>query len=181
MGGSLPWEITTLACLVAKDNVVVGIWWLKGKIPHAITEIHHYCLSLKHTACEALTSRISGRRHNQLPVCSMKDVRSWSHVPTLKTDRNYAKNFWETVLKQRQEGQGEEENKQHERQLQSFQRYTQYLLCTRKLTWIEKIGNSAAQVGTASKMSFDYKFNHTSMSEKFTLVLTFWLNFEYFF
>ena len=113
MGGSLPWYVTTLAKLIsgqrhcgwvttlpslmAKDIVIVEVWSLKGKIPHALAYIRHYRLSLKHTTCKALTHGISGLRHNRLPVCSMKDVRSWSHVLTWKTDGNYTKNFCQSV------------------------------------------------------------------------------------
>ena len=46
--------------------------WLKGKIPHVLADIRHYCLSLKHKACHDHIYKISGRKHNNLPVCPRK-------------------------------------------------------------------------------------------------------------
>ena len=37
-------------------------------IPHALGEIHHYCLSPKHMKCHIHTLEISGDRHNSLPL-----------------------------------------------------------------------------------------------------------------
>ena len=34
-------------------------------------------LSLKHVPCHAHTHETSGRRHNNQPLCPMKDSRSW--------------------------------------------------------------------------------------------------------
>ena len=59
----------------------------------------HYCLSLKHMACYAHAHEISGRRHNSLPVCPMKDSRPWSHICTRAADGTYLKNVCQSVQK----------------------------------------------------------------------------------
>ena len=46
----------------------------------------HYCFSLKHKTCHGDTYEISERRHINLPVCLMKDARSWSYISTRTTD-----------------------------------------------------------------------------------------------
>ena len=92
MGGSPSWYFTTLPSWVAIGIVVMEIQcllWLKGEIPHALAQIRHYCLSLKHIACHASTCEISGHRHYNLPVCPMKDSRSWSRISTRTTDGTY--------------------------------------------------------------------------------------------
>ena len=42
--------------------------------------------SLKHIASHVHTNEISGRRQNNLPVCRMKDSRSWSLMSKRATD-----------------------------------------------------------------------------------------------
>ena len=49
------------------------------------------------------THKISGTRHNDLPVSSMKDSRSWSHMSTRTAEGTYLKNFCRSVQKQRLE------------------------------------------------------------------------------
>ena len=44
-------------------------------------------------ACDAHTHEISGRGHNDLPVCPMKDFRPWSHMFTRTTDGKYFENL----------------------------------------------------------------------------------------
>ena len=48
-------------------------------------------------ACDAHTHEISGRGHNDLPVCPMKDFRPWSHMFTRTTDETYLKTFCQSV------------------------------------------------------------------------------------
>lgn len=43
--------------------------------------------SLKHMVYDALSHKISVRRHISLPVCPMKDFEYWSHM-SKTTDRN---------------------------------------------------------------------------------------------
>ena len=105
MGRSPSKQITILQSLAVIGIVVVKIclFWLKGKIPYALALIRHYCLSLEHMACNANTRQISGRGHNNIPVCPMKDSRSWSDMSTRAIDGTYLKNFCQTVKKQCQE------------------------------------------------------------------------------
>ena len=42
-------------------------------------------------------TRNSRRRRNNLPVCPMKDSRSWSHMSTRIADGTYCKNFFQSV------------------------------------------------------------------------------------
>ena len=77
--------IITLPSLVAVGTVVVEIWcllWLRCNIPHSLTQIRHYCLSLKPMTCHSHTYEILRRGHNFLSLRPMKDSRSWSHVST---------------------------------------------------------------------------------------------------
>ena len=77
--------IITLPSLVAVGTVVVEIWcllWLRCNIPHSLTQIRHYSLSLKPMTCHSHTYEILRRGHNFLSLCPMKDSRSWSHVST---------------------------------------------------------------------------------------------------
>ena len=92
MGGSPSWYFTTLPSWVAIGIVVMEIQcllWLKGEIPHALPQIRHYCLSLKHIACHASTCEISGHRHYNVLVCPMKDSRSCSRMSARRTDGTY--------------------------------------------------------------------------------------------
>ena len=41
--------------------------------------------------CHAHKHKISGRRQNNLRVCSINDSRSWSHMSTRTTDGTYLK------------------------------------------------------------------------------------------
>ena len=62
------------------------------------------------------------------PVCPMMDSRSWSYMSTRTTNRNYLKNFCQSVQKKRREGKGKEKKeKKLEWQLQSFLRLQSYL------------------------------------------------------
>ena len=49
--------------------------------------------SPKHMACHAHAHETSRRRHKNLPVCPLKDIRFWSHMSRRTTDRNYFKTF----------------------------------------------------------------------------------------
>ena len=49
--------------------------------------------SPKHMACHAHAHETSRRRHKNLPVCPLKDIRFWSHMSRRTTDRNYFKPF----------------------------------------------------------------------------------------
>ena len=51
----------------------------------------------------AHTYKNSGCRHNNLPICPMKDSESQSHMPTRTTDGTYLKNFCQSIQKQHQE------------------------------------------------------------------------------
>ena len=48
-------------------------------------------------ACDAHTYEISGRGHNDLLMCPMKDSRPWSHMSTRTTDGTYLKTFCQSV------------------------------------------------------------------------------------
>ena len=37
-------------------------------------------ISKAHMACQSHSHEISGQRHNNLPVCPIKDSRFWSHM-----------------------------------------------------------------------------------------------------
>ena len=64
--------------------------------------------SPKHIACHAHAHETSRRRHKNLPVCPLKDIRFWSYMSRRTTDRNYFKNFCQSVQKQQREGKREE-------------------------------------------------------------------------
>ena len=49
--------------------------------------------------CHAHTHGISGRRHNNLPVCPIKGSPSWSHMPTKITEGTCLRNFCQSVKK----------------------------------------------------------------------------------
>ena len=53
----------------------------------------------KDMTCHAYIYKSSGRMHNNLPVCSTKDSRPWSHMSPRKTDGTYFKMFCETFRK----------------------------------------------------------------------------------
>ena len=65
--------------IVVVDNDVL---WLKDKILHPLLFIS-----------KARGTEISGRRHDNLPVCLMKGSRSWSLMSARTTDGNYLKSF----------------------------------------------------------------------------------------
>ena len=115
------WEPLMLSHHPAKFG---GQWHCGSKdmIFLALTSIPHYCLSLKYMECNALTHKISGYKHNNKPVCPMKDFRSWLHMSTRATDGSYFKTFHQFVQKRRREGKRKQKL---EWQLQSFLRYTQ--------------------------------------------------------
>ena len=105
MGGNPSWQVIALPSLVAIAVLVVEkcLVQLKGKVSHALAQIRHYCLPLKHMACHVHTHEISIRRHINLPMCPMKDFRSWSNMSTRTTNETYLKNFYQSGQKQRQE------------------------------------------------------------------------------
>ena len=57
--------------------------------------------------CHAHIHEISGRRHNNLPVCPMKDSHSWSHMSRRTNDENRLQNFGQSVQKQQRESKEE--------------------------------------------------------------------------
>ena len=59
--------------------------------------------------CHGNIHEISGLRHSNIPVCPMKDSRSWSHISTRTIGGSYLKNFCQSIQKQRQDGKGKEE------------------------------------------------------------------------
>ena len=67
-------------------------------------------------------SHISGRRHNDLPICPMNDSWSWSHMSTRTTDGNYLKDFCQSVQKK---ATWRKRRKKLEWQLQSLLRCSQ--------------------------------------------------------
>ena len=56
------------------------------------------------------TQKISGHRHNNLPLCPMKDSWSWSHMSIRTTDENYARDSCQSF--QKKQWEGKEEKKQ---------------------------------------------------------------------
>ena len=65
---------------------------------------------LRHMECHAHIHENSGRGHNNLPVCPMKDSRSWSHMSTRTTNGTYLKNLFCQSVEKKCLEKGKEKN-----------------------------------------------------------------------
>ena len=75
-----PWHFSS------KDIIFLVVM---GKFTDALDYILHCCLFLNHETCRDHTYKISGRRQNNLPVSTRKDVLYRSLMSTTTTGRTY--------------------------------------------------------------------------------------------
>ena len=101
-------------------------WRARFDIPSLKSAITVYIYMAWHT----LSHKLLGYRHNNFPVCSMKDFQSWSHMSTTTTDGNFIKTFKQGW------------------QLQSVLHYTQTQLpiCLEKTVMFHKIMSNSFKI-----------------------------------